>query len=131
MTVYHDENVQNVVLQSLLKQTYSMYKLFNGTFTSVLAEFNRDTLVHKLDLFFPQHITTLDFEQSDVVEAFNGIQFLPLDKNTYLKVACFVNMTEAKVGCVCVYVFVCVWKSFFEIFVVFKRYANTKHSFSS
>jgi hypothetical protein len=52
--------------------------------------------VHKLELFFPQHIATLDFEQSDVVEAFNGIQFLPLDKNTYLKVACFVNMTEAK-----------------------------------
>jgi hypothetical protein len=45
VTVYHDENVQNVVLQSLLKQTYSMYKLFNGTFASVLAEFNRETLV--------------------------------------------------------------------------------------
>eukprot|EP00037_Helgoeca_nana_P007268 m.66397 g.66397 ORF g.66397 m.66397 type:complete len:480 (+) comp18072_c0_seq1:267-1706(+) len=96
VTEYHDENVQNVVLQSLLKQTYHMYKVFNGTFTSVLDAFSRETLVHKLGLFFPQAIATLDLEHADVVEAFNGIQFLPLDKNTFLKVQSFVNMTESK-----------------------------------
>mmetsp|Transcript_16376 Transcript_16376/g.42526 ORF Transcript_16376/g.42526 Transcript_16376/m.42526 type:complete len:490 (+) Transcript_16376:199-1668(+) len=96
VTEYHDENVQNVVLHSLLRQTYTMYKLFNGTFTSVLDAFNRQALVDKLELFFPQHIETLDLEHSDVVEAFNGIQFLPLDKNTFLKVQSFVNLTESK-----------------------------------
>lgn len=49
-----------------------MYKLFNGTFTSVLDAFSREALVHKLETFFPQHIPTLDFEHSDVVEAFHG-----------------------------------------------------------
>jgi hypothetical protein len=49
-----------------------MYKVFNGTFTSVLDAFSRETLVHKLGLFFPQAIATLDLEHADVVEAFNG-----------------------------------------------------------
>ena len=28
-------------------------------------------------------------------QAFDGIQFLPLDKNTYLRVQCFINLAEA------------------------------------
>lgn len=95
MPTYHEESVQNIVLEAFLKQIYNMYKLFNGTFTNTLAEFNREALVHKLDMFFPQYIQTLDYEHGDVVDAFNGIQFLPLDKNTYLRIQCFVNLTES------------------------------------
>eukprot|EP00041_Stephanoeca_diplocostata_P037057 m.1382265 g.1382265 ORF g.1382265 m.1382265 type:complete len:501 (-) comp24972_c1_seq12:3290-4792(-) len=93
---YHEESVQNVVLEAFLKQIYNMYKLFNGTLTNTLADFNREALVHKLDMFFPQYIRTLDYEHGDVVDAFNGIQFLPLDKNTYLRIQCFVNLTESE-----------------------------------
>ena len=34
--------------------------------------------------------------RGDLVDSFNGIQFLPLDKNTYLRVQCFVNLTESE-----------------------------------
>eukprot|EP00040_Diaphanoeca_grandis_P036550 m.233390 g.233390 ORF g.233390 m.233390 type:complete len:456 (-) comp33640_c4_seq1:58-1425(-) len=95
-TVHHEEQVQPIVLKAFLTQAYEMYKLFNGEFTYTLEGFNRDALVHKLDLFFPTYIQSLDFEHGDIVDAFNGIQFLPLDKNTYLRVQCFVNLTESQ-----------------------------------
>ena len=36
----------------------------------------------------------------DVTCGVAGIQFLPLDKTTYLKIQCFINMIEAKYPCV-------------------------------
>lgn len=94
---YHEESVQNIVLHAFLRQAYAMYKLFNGKFQFMLDSFNREALVHKLDLFFPQYIhSSIDFEHGDLVDSFNGIQFLPLDKNTYLRVQCFVNLTESE-----------------------------------
>jgi len=97
---YHQEDVQDIVLESLLKQSYKMYKLFNGTFTHILERGSREALVHKLDLFFPQYIQSLYIERADIVDAFDGIQFLPLDKNSYLRVQCFINLTEATFPCV-------------------------------
>ena len=35
-----------------------------------------------------------------MVDAFDGIQFLPLDKNTYLRVQCFINLTESTFPCI-------------------------------
>jgi hypothetical protein len=93
---YHEDQVQNIVLHAFLQQSYKMYKLFNGKFQFILDDFNREALVHKLDLFFPEYIRSIDFGRGDLVDSFNGIQFLPLDKNTYLRVQCFVNLTESE-----------------------------------
>lgn len=40
-------------------------------------------------------ITSLSFPPPPSSQAFDGIQFLPLDKNTYLRVQCFINLAEA------------------------------------
>lgn len=95
VTEYHDEDVQDIVLQSLIQQAYKMYKLFNGTFNHILDRGSREALVHKLELFFPQYLQSIKLERADLVDAFDGIQFLPLDKNTYLRVQCFINLAEA------------------------------------
>ena len=44
---------------------------------------------------FLQYLLTLKLNQSDVLDVFNGIHFLPLDKNTYLRIQCFINLLEA------------------------------------
>eukprot|EP00039_Didymoeca_costata_P020145 m.340234 g.340234 ORF g.340234 m.340234 type:complete len:460 (+) comp19187_c0_seq1:275-1654(+) len=95
VTEYHDEDVQDIVLEALLRQAYKMYKLFNGTMAHILEHGNREALIHKLDLFFPQYLEALPIHRADIVEEFDGIQFLPLDKNSYLRVQCFVNLAEA------------------------------------
>lgn len=47
------------------------------------------------DFFWFQYLLTMKVEQSDILDVFNGIHFLPLDKNTYLRIQCFINQLEA------------------------------------
>ena len=42
-----------------------------------------------------QYLLTLQLCQSDLLDIFNGISFLPLDKNTYLRIQCFINSLES------------------------------------
>lgn len=42
-----------------------------------------------------KYLETLRLNQSDILDIQNGIQFLPLDKNTYLRIQCFINLIEA------------------------------------
>eukprot|EP00054_Salpingoeca_dolichothecata_P008619 m.48892 g.48892 ORF g.48892 m.48892 type:complete len:461 (-) comp17852_c0_seq4:65-1447(-) len=93
---YHEHAVQDVILQSMLSLAYKMYKLFHGTFTHVMKEFNVGALKHKLKIFFPQYLETLDFANADILDALEGLHFLPLDKNSYLNVQSFVNATESE-----------------------------------
>lgn len=100
VTDYHDEDVQDIVLQSLVEHAYKMYKLFNGTFSHILERGSRDALVHKLDLFFTQYLQSVRLDRADLIDTFDGIQFLPLDKNSYLRVQCFINLAEATFPCI-------------------------------
>jgi len=45
------------------------------------------------DLF--QYLLSLKLNNSDILDVFQGLQFLPLDKITFLKVQCFMNLVEA------------------------------------
>lgn len=92
---YHEEDVQDVVLQAALLQAYEMYKLFNGTLSSTVESYGRQAVVDKLDLYFPQYLQCIDFSKFDILDSFSGIQFLPLDKMAYLKIQHFVNLTES------------------------------------
>lgn len=41
-----------------------------------------------------KYLVNLKFNSADLADIFNGISFLPLDKNTFLRVHCFVNLIE-------------------------------------
>jgi len=45
------------------------------------------------DMF--QYLLSLKLNNSDILDVFQGLQFLPLDKTTFLKVQCFMNLVEA------------------------------------
>ncbi|KAK2152106.1 hypothetical protein LSH36_339g00079 [Paralvinella palmiformis] len=72
---YHDEDVQDSVYEAVLHQCYKMFK--------------------SLEHFFSKYLITLKLGQSDMLDVFNGIHFLPLDKNMYLRIQCFINLLEA------------------------------------
>lgn len=38
---------------------------------------------------------SLKLNNSDILDVFQGLQFLPLDKITFLRVQCFMNLVEA------------------------------------
>ncbi|XP_060572399.1 vacuolar fusion protein CCZ1 homolog [Ruditapes philippinarum] len=94
---YHEEDVQDPVMDSILKQAYRMFTLFNGSIYYLLEKVNGQThsLQQRLDHFFSRYLLTLRLGNSDLLDVFSGISFLPLDKNTYLKVQCFINILES------------------------------------
>ncbi|KAI8797551.1 vacuolar fusion protein CCZ1 [Biomphalaria glabrata] len=96
-TEYRDDHVQDSVYEAILRQAYKMFKLFNGTFTTILARANGEVeaLKQRLEHFYDKYLLTLKLAQGDILDVFNGIHFLPLDKNTYLRIQCFINSLEA------------------------------------
>lgn len=94
---YQSDDVQDSVYLAVLQQAYQMFRLFKGSFTSILESKSGDVayLKQKLDHFFSRYLLTLKLNHCDILDVFQGIQFLPLDKQTFLRVQCFVNLIEA------------------------------------
>ncbi|XP_074648417.1 vacuolar fusion protein CCZ1 homolog [Tubulanus polymorphus] len=94
-TEYLEDDVQDHIYESVLKQAYKMFRLFMGSFYSVCKKGNVQSLKQRFDHFFSRYLLTLKLNTCDLLDVFNGIHFLPLDKNTYLQIQCFINNLEA------------------------------------
>lgn len=94
---YHEEEVQDPVIQAVLRQSYRMFTFFNGSIYHVLNNSDGDVAVlqQRLEHFFSRYLLTLRLPTCDILDTFSGISFLPLDKNTYLQVQCFINLLES------------------------------------
>lgn len=86
------DDIEDSVYESILKQAYLMYRLFWNTFEST-KDFG--DLKKKLEIFYRAYIQGLKLANADILNIFSGIQYLPLDKQTFLKVQCFVNSLES------------------------------------
>jgi len=91
---YFEDEVDDALLQSIVRQAYKMFRLFNGSCKRIVEESNVENLRRRLENFMPAFISTLNFEQLDLFTTLEGIQFLPVDKNVYLRIQSFVNLTE-------------------------------------
>ncbi|KAM7430052.1 vacuolar fusion protein ccz1 [Porites harrisoni] len=94
MIEYHDEDVLDSVLDAVLKQAYKMFKLFNGTFAYIIKSHNLEALCKRLEHFYTSYLQTLNFSQFDLLDVFSGINFLPVDKTTFLRIQSFINVIE-------------------------------------
>lgn len=94
---YLPNEVQNPVFLAVLRQAYLAAKLFLGPFQRLIDKENGspDLLKKKLDFFFTKYLLTLNLKKCDIIDLFQGVQFLPLDKPTFLHAHCFINLVEA------------------------------------
>ncbi|CAL8283730.1 unnamed protein product [Merluccius merluccius] len=97
---YQEEEVLDTVYGAVLRQCYSMYKLFNGTFGRAMEAGGVSLLIQKLEKFFYRYLQTLHLQSCDLLDVFGGISFFPLDKMTYLKIQSFVNRVEESLSLV-------------------------------
>lgn len=88
---YQEENVKAVVLKSVLKQAYFMFKLFMGTLKSIVAQEDIEQLKKKLQDFYLKYLPDINIPHCDILNVHNGIEYFPLQKSTYLKIQSFVN----------------------------------------
>lgn len=98
--VYHSENIHDEVYLSILKQAYDMYKLFLGPFRTLTEGDLGDTKNVKLKIqqFFNRYLHHMRIADCDIIDVFEGMMFLPLDKKTYLHAQSFMNMFQCKFG---------------------------------
>lgn len=92
---YYAEEVQDHVFHALLKALYRMFRLVMGTFKYNLENGGIEHLKQKLDIFYLRYLPKIKFHQVDLLDVFQGIQFLPLERYPFLKIQCFINLTEA------------------------------------
>ncbi|CAI8013592.1 Vacuolar fusion protein CCZ1 homolog [Geodia barretti] len=91
---YIQDYVQDEVLETALQRSYSMFKLFHGSYTDVCNQAGQEGLRARLQRFYSRYLQTIDVDKLDIFSIFQGMQFLPLDKYMYLKAHCFVNLVE-------------------------------------
>ncbi|KAF9203802.1 vacuolar fusion protein ccz1 [Haplosporangium sp. Z 27] len=100
ITEYLEHEVHDTVISSLLKQAYGMYKVAHGTMESLVNahEGNTRPLQRQLEEFFePWVLGWGDFEKTMTLErALDGINYLPLSKNTYTNVERLVKSIQDK-----------------------------------
>ncbi|RDD36569.1 Vacuolar fusion protein CCZ1-like protein [Trichoplax sp. H2] len=92
--VYHQDEVQDQALQSILMLSYKIFRLFNGPFSMTFNE-SVDSCRELLKHFFTRFIKSIKLAQQDLQDVLQGIRFLPLGKQQFLKVQQFINLIEA------------------------------------
>ncbi|XP_015910451.1 vacuolar fusion protein CCZ1 homolog isoform X2 [Parasteatoda tepidariorum] len=99
---YFTDEIQDHVYQSVLLKSYRMFTLLNGTFGSLVGEGegNVNSLRKKLQQFYDTYLVNLKSSEADLLDIFQGIHFLPLERYSFLKILCFINQLEEKFRCV-------------------------------
>ncbi|KAK9881558.1 hypothetical protein WA026_016435 [Henosepilachna vigintioctopunctata] len=91
---YLEGAIQDKVYQSVLRQAYFIYRLFWNTFQNTTNKDGVDALKTRLEIFYSAYLKSLKLAHADILNIFSGIQYLPLDKLTFLKVQCLINGLE-------------------------------------
>lgn len=97
-TEYYADEIQDHVYQSLLLKCYRMFTLMNGTMQNFVS-IKKDgaTLLKKsLSNFFDSYLISFKSSDADLLDIFQGIHFLPLERYSFLKILCFINQIEEK-----------------------------------
>ncbi|GFT12103.1 vacuolar fusion protein CCZ1 homolog [Nephila pilipes] len=99
---YFTDEIQDHIYQSLLLKSYRMFTLMHGTFGSIVGEKKENvaTLRKKLNEFYENYLMNLKSSDADLLDIFQGIHFLPLERYSFLKILCFINQVEEKFRCV-------------------------------
>ncbi|CAH0585665.1 unnamed protein product [Chrysodeixis includens] len=77
------------VMYDLLKSAYKMFRMFRGLF----KDFPIEEIYSVCDQFFTPYITSRNLT-NDISDVIQGINYLPLDKNSFFKVLCFIDLLE-------------------------------------
>lgn len=83
------EVIDPSVIYDLLVSAYKMFRMFRGS----LKEIPCNEIYSICEKFFTPYITSRSLinDKSDIIQ---GINYLPLDKNSFFKVMCFIDLLE-------------------------------------
>ncbi|XP_053610053.1 vacuolar fusion protein CCZ1 homolog isoform X2 [Plodia interpunctella] len=83
------EVVDPSVMSDLLTSAYKMFRMFMGPFKDIPI----DEIYTTCEEIFTPYILSTNLK-NDVSDIIQGIHYLPLDKNTFFRVVCFIDLLE-------------------------------------
>jgi len=94
-TQYLDDELDDAVLQAIVRRCYSTFKLYNGNIVDIVAEHGIEQLKDRFNLFMRYFIPTVNFSQLAVFTDIHGFQFLPVDRTTFLTIQYVINLVAS------------------------------------
>lgn len=92
---YLAEDVQDSVYQAVLRKLYTLFRCFRATFVELVADKGIEGLKKELETHFNAALPRLRLQHCDILDLFQGVHFLPLDRTAFLQVHSFVGALEA------------------------------------
>ena len=68
--------------------------MFNGSLNGLHDKGGPEAVTSALRAYFDNVLGAFRFDEVNMFSAFEGIQFLPVDKNVYLRIQSFINLLE-------------------------------------
>lgn len=94
---FYPEDVNDAVLQSLIRRSYEMFCLFHLSLSSALGRCggNRDIFMELVQHFYSRYLATLRVENGDITTVWGGMQYLALESIDFLRVQSLINRMKS------------------------------------
>ncbi|XP_037802566.1 vacuolar fusion protein CCZ1 homolog [Penaeus monodon] len=91
---YQSEGVQDVVLRARLVNMYRAFTLQHASFTRVQTSSGLQALKSTLNSFFSSYLSSVEVSGGDILSVWSGVSFLPLDRQTFLRIHCCLSLLQ-------------------------------------
>ncbi|XP_042230477.1 vacuolar fusion protein CCZ1 homolog isoform X1 [Homarus americanus] len=92
---YQSEGVQDVVLRARLISLYRSFTLQHASFASVSASAGLHSLRSTLNTFVNSYLSSVEMSGGDILAVWSGVSFLPLDRQTFLRIHCCLSLLQS------------------------------------
>ncbi|XP_063883991.1 vacuolar fusion protein CCZ1 homolog [Scylla paramamosain] len=92
---YQSEAVQDVVLRACLASLYRTFALRHSSFNAVLEARGLEGLKATLESFLTSYMSSVELSSGDILTVWSGVSFLPLDRQTFLRIHCCLSLLQA------------------------------------
>ncbi|KAG0726099.1 Vacuolar fusion protein CCZ1 [Chionoecetes opilio] len=92
---YQSEEVQDVVLRASLSSLYRSFALRHSSFAAVMEDKGIEGLKAALETFLNTYMSCVELSGGDILSVWAGVSFLPLDRQTFLRIHCCLSLLQA------------------------------------
>ncbi|CAH8617873.1 unnamed protein product [Schistosoma mattheei] len=94
-----NDYLHNEIIDSVLSIACETFELFHGKVTEIVKTYDYEMLKAKLEHFFSRYLRTMLFEYCDILDCFNGIQFISIEPTDFGRVHGLLNRIGYSFNC--------------------------------
>jgi len=93
VTKYQENFVSDEIMRYTIRRAYVLFRMIHGRMTQIVEDKGVGVLRLLLNDFYSKYLRYFDVDNDlTLVDALEGISFMPVDKNVYLRIICFNNL---------------------------------------